>query len=902
MRSKLLLPFLSACFSFASLSSCSADIYKYTEIEFVDNIAIAFLGEEYDFEPCFEKEEGYSYQMKAYYDNYGIDIPVQMTGEFTFIQSIYSDVFVEISATKGAETIVGTKIVPVAAKPEAIDQWMYNIFPMEEYYIEKSLNYDRTYIKGDDSRSSLKITFSGATDRFNNNAPCSFLNLIDYSNNERFSLRRNDLDGWDNAVFTLDVYNPNQEAITIVPVINYKKECHEGLEQSIYYNFWNAQDDMRIHVASESWVHFDLSLRMLGINENFVFNPRDSWAGSDNFYLQVVNDGKKRGDNPENYEFSFYIDNIDIVKYSKERFPDLDTEEKKEYLDGFTTDENITAQIAGSKYQKNELFSREKVAESTSAYSIKLPLTSVDESPSGMLKSFISGSHIGWHILDLSNAKINFKVYFDNCDRHLMLAFDSDYNVFTNYYNFYINDAPLTEGVGWKAERMDNGWYDISIDCSTIENLFTFLVPATFIRTMNLYVFNNEADPTKESNAYFDSLMLSDYGYTPFPLADTDKPYDDTVSPYAIERPNEDYPSHPTDYSLYLNDWTNVPSYQKGDHDAYDRSTEVVSDHSFSSLHLSNHSGSWRFSFIMVAEWNHWEGIDLSDKDIVFDVKTENYVASNNIGIYPYNTITDDPHTDAEAGAVYFMPTGEVFGAGYSTESLDNEWVRVRVNPIRWASNSDKVFKLGFGTCSKDSPDLNNCEIYIDNLHFEDCLNEGNDLINTKISNAGAQSSYTPIGYDYDEICGDNSVRSAFLTISKDHPETGDPFGIIDIQIATIDVDATGYDLSHKVLHFDYKEVNCRHSFFEINFQYIDGSSYVLNNPAIYPKCGEEVSGSGFAITKSAGEGWFHVSIDMDNSVFADHASKIFKIRIAPRSDTVGEEDAYFYVDNMEAR
>ena len=151
--------FLGLALLLSSLSGCKKAQPTY-EIKFAEDLDICILGQEYDFEPYFEKENGFTYSMYAYYDIYGEDLPVQMTGDFTFVQNTYSDVFVEITGKKNDLEIKGTKVVTVASSPDDIDNWMYNCHPMEEGIIEKSLNYDKTYIRGNDSNSSLEISFN----------------------------------------------------------------------------------------------------------------------------------------------------------------------------------------------------------------------------------------------------------------------------------------------------------------------------------------------------------------------------------------------------------------------------------------------------------------------------------------------------------------------------------------------------------------------------------------------------------------------------------------------------------------------------------------------------------------------------------------------------------------------
>lgn len=907
---KKLITFLGLTLLTSFISGCQKN--KTYNIKFVDDIDICLLGEEYDFEPFFEQEKGFSYSMYVYYDDYGNDVPVEKTGDFTFIQNVYSDVFVEITGKKNNLEIKGTKVVTVASSPDDIDNWMYNCHPMEEGIIEKTLNYDKTYIRGNDSRSSLKISFDDFVHKFNKNRPCSFLNLIDYESNERFDLLRND-EGWDNAVLTMDIFNPNLETITIVPNVLFQKDLHSYLSNDISYNYYNALLDMKIRVPSESWVHYDLSLRSLGIVEHFVFNPKNSWDGSDRLYLQVTSEGY--ADNFTHFDFSFYIDNINITKYSKDRYPDLNTNITDEYLDAFTNDENITANITGvGALKKDEILTKDKTAATSSSYAIKIPLTGIEAVGSGSvghIASFISGSFVNWKILDITNAIINFKVYFENVDTRLVFNFDSDFNVFTEYKQFDVlnEDGSINESTqGISAIKMDNGWYDITIQCNEVKDVFTTLVPASFIRLFRIHFFNKTTDTSKPSNIYFDCLNVSNWQETPYPLTEEGNPYLDTISPFAIERPCLDYQSAPNVMSLSKNDWTNT-YLSRGDHTNVEYVTDVTSSNSFTSLHLSNHSGSWQFTHLVLAYLNrgsdgNWAGADLTKRDIVFDIKTINYDVTRNIGISIWNK---QPSSGAKSDAeLFFKPAVGYSACGVSVIELENGWLQVRISPTLWYTCSDHVWQMSIGTCSANSTDIDNCEIYIDNLHFEECGSEGKDLINTRISSAGNQHShalddgtivdFTPVTYNEEVTYGQDSVRSAMLTIRKDLPSNyqSDPFGILDIKLAAFDKDEAGYNLSGKKLTFDYKVENMRSNFFELDVRTSSG------NKAIYPPCGAEYNSNGVKII-ALGNGWFNVTIDLSNSYYSSlDTSKIHTIRLAPRSNTVGEQDAYLYVDNME--
>lgn len=906
MKRKLFtLVFIASTLSFASLAGCNNSVQEVNEVQFVGQPEFAFLGVEYDFEPYFEKVSGYEYSMTAYYDFYGEDISIKQTDDFKFVQYVYSDVYVDITGVKGDKTIKGTAIVPVVAKPDIIDQWMYNIYPMEEKYIEKEINYDRTYITGDDSTSSLKFSFSGNNEKFSNTSPCSFLTMVDFPNNNRFSIldELDVVEAWENAVFSMDIYNPNANSITIVPNINYKKANHSYLSSDIKFTFWNALDDFRITVPSESWVHYDLSFKSINIRESITFVSRgDTWNNSDNFFLQVVNDGvnKAESGHGENYSFSFYVDNIDINAYSKEKFPDLDTDVKLEYLDLFTNDENLVAYASAheGKYVKNELLTTDKLAENTSKYSVKLPLQHVDSGNAGNLHSFISGSVVGWKILDISNAIINFKVYFDNADRHLMLTFDSDFNVFTNYYNMYIEEAG-TQAIGWNAIKMDNGWYDVTINCAEIEGLFTYLVPATYIRAMRIFVFTNNSDSSRPSNVYFDSLTMSGYETSPYHDGQSST-WGSTTSPFALyERPCEDYKNHPDDFSLGLSDWTNVSNFEKHSHTSATHSSEVTSENSILSLHLTNNSNGWQFSFILIAEWNHWNDIDLTGKDVIFDIKAENYIASNNVGFYIYSTTSNpgDEHVDSETASVYFQPVGGLKNSQYETTDLDNGWVRIKLLSSIWGtSKANRVFKIGFGTCSKDSPDLNNCGVYIDNLHFlpsEDpyVQYEAEDLINVSL-----EKGIHSVCEITNSTVSENSSKALHLSNNSG----GWQYSFILVAESN---DWNPIDLTSSDVVFDVKVENYKVSNnigFEIyNTTSPEGEAHTDSKSAeIYFEPRGGITNSN-VVTTDLDNGW--VRVKLSATIWSGNkGDRVFKIAISTTSkDSTDVANCNIYIDNL---
>ena len=70
-------------------------------VRFADVIPDAVLGEEYDFEPYFEKEEKTTYAMTAEYMGDDFEWHTLEVDGFKFTQNVFADVHITITATKG---------------------------------------------------------------------------------------------------------------------------------------------------------------------------------------------------------------------------------------------------------------------------------------------------------------------------------------------------------------------------------------------------------------------------------------------------------------------------------------------------------------------------------------------------------------------------------------------------------------------------------------------------------------------------------------------------------------------------------------------------------------------------------------------------------------------------------
>lgn len=618
-------------------------------VRFADVIPDAVLGEEYDFEPYFEKEEKTTYAMTAEYMGDDFEWHTLEVDGFKFTQNVLADVHVTITATKGSLTYKGETNVGVMTTPDDMDQWMVNIWGGEG--IKKTLNYDETYFSVKDSRSSVKVDYMGTAVK---GSAISVFPLTDWPNNERLSVQ-----DWENAVLTFDVFNTSEKDMTFGFLIRHH-------ELGINTNFGtNTQ-----YVAKPNeWTKIAISLRSFGITQKPIFDA--DFELSDYIVVQMTYDGATEDESA--YVFGLYADNIDIVDYDAEKFPDLDTTLNYEYKDFFTTDDALSVYWGDTKIDKDD-FTSTDVVSTESVKSVKALYSKNGSSTTGMVHSFIGGNPTGWKPLDISNAVFTFDVKCDNADKKFIVRFESDYNVFSRDLEFDLNKK---SGTGWTSEALSDGWYRITLKVADSQMTSPFVRP-DFVRCMRFYFTNETASKGKESVVYLDNLHMTGHETTKHPL-DEENPWD-TKSPYTAAEANDMFSTDDA-LSIYIGE-TKIENVMVNAADISEYSKNSLLSFKVSLSKDGSPSTAMVHSFIG-GNPTGWKPLDISKAVVSFDVKPSNIDEEFVLKFEAdYGSYSKELRLKAGDGAS---------GQGWKSEAIGNGWYRMTIDVAKADIDSDAV-------------------------------------------------------------------------------------------------------------------------------------------------------------------------------------------------------------------
>lgn len=829
-------------------------------VRFADVIPDAVLGEEYDFEPYFEKEEKTTYAMTAEYMGDDFEWHTLEVDGFKFTQNVLADVHVIITATKGSLTYKGETNVGVKTTPDDMDQWMVNIWGGEG--IKKTLNYDETYFSVKDSRSSVKVDYMGTAIK---GSAISVFPLTDWPNNERLSVQ-----DWENAVLTFDVFNTSEKDMTFGFLISHH-------ELGINTNFGtNTQ-----YVAKPNeWTKIAISLRSFGITQKPIFDA--DFELSDYIVVQMTYDGATEDESA--YVFGLYADNIDIVDYDAEKFPDLDTTLNYEYKDFFTTDDALSVYWGDTKIDKDD-FTSTDVVSTESVKSVKALYSKNGSSTTGMVHSFIGGNPTGWKPLDISNAVFTFDVKCDNADKKFIVRFESDYNVFSRDLEFDLNKK---SGAGWTSEALSDGWYRITLKVADSQMTSPFVRP-DFVRCMRFYFTNETASKGKESVVYLDNLHMTGHETTKHPL-DEENPWD-TKSPYTAAEANDMFSTDDA-LSIYIGE-TKIENVMVNAADISEYSKNSLLSFKVSLSKDGSPSTAMVHSFIG-GNPTGWKPLDISNAVVTFDVKPSNIDEEFVLKFEAdYGSYSKELRLKAGDGAS---------GQGWKSEAIGNGWYRMTIDVAKADIDSDTVhadfvrcMRLFFTNESAEAG--KESVVYLDNLSMTNYkttphkLNasdpwntpspygsgntggtdapvkelpecEKDDLINL----TSEQCTMSSVTIDT-KIYSEDSVQSLRLVQDKDTKE--------NIQWAAVFIaelnDWKGVDISNNAICFDLKTENYA-NWFGVSIEHTEKG--VSEGVYFTPTAGS--SGYGYECV-GLDSGWVRVYVYPD-MLWSEYTNSVFKI------------------------
>lgn len=293
------------------VSGCDGGQNNSLDIQFTLITPTAYVGEEYDFSDILDKEQGVNYSIDVYYQNYYTmeEKTLPVTNGFSFTPTEFFDLSVLVTATKGRARAQKTKNVPVSQRVDPVDELLVTggMAGWADNGFSKELITDSTYLKDQSGHSALSVSYQGSH-------PYTWGGVFMTLNSYLLSPLWTD-QTWENAVISFWIFNSTDYALEFQPRI---VDEYTGLSDID----WGNQLIVPQFAEPNGWTEINFSLKHMGIQHplfvdedgirNDTVSIKVKWAGA-----------PQSGD--ELYNYQFFVDGVDILPYTAERFPNVDT-------------------------------------------------------------------------------------------------------------------------------------------------------------------------------------------------------------------------------------------------------------------------------------------------------------------------------------------------------------------------------------------------------------------------------------------------------------------------------------------------------------------------------------------------------------------------------------------------
>lgn len=306
MKKKLVFTLLTVMAA-SSLVGCQQESTKF-EIKFTDAVPNCVTGEEYDFGDILIEEEGVSYTMEAFYQNYYEKKEYKLeTNGLKFTQNEAFDVSVVVTGKKGGETKKRTQLVQTSVACDPIDGLLAStgFSGFADTGLTKELITDEQYCKAG-GKSALAVYYQG------NNfyrwgatvlAPTNF-RCLDYWTDKT----------WEDTILKFWVYNPTEEEL------EFQLRVADELTKLVNID-WGQELNIIQKAAPGVWTECLFPLHRVGVNHTLFIN--EEGTRKDSLNVKVRWAGTPTKDPTPLYNYQFYIDGVDFVPASE--YPDIDT-------------------------------------------------------------------------------------------------------------------------------------------------------------------------------------------------------------------------------------------------------------------------------------------------------------------------------------------------------------------------------------------------------------------------------------------------------------------------------------------------------------------------------------------------------------------------------------------------
>ena len=284
---------------------------KALEINTVEIIPSAYLNEVFDLRDVILMEDGVSYSAKASYVKYTLDEASRKYTSSEYMLNVEDLCFtptevvkniVTITAERDGETASKVVVIPTTIRADALDELLHSggIYALADPGISKSINLDSAFIKGEDSRTSLQVNFSGVDPHQWGN---TFIALDSAEVQKHFTDQT-----WKNSLLTFWVYNPNEKAVEFQLRIG---DPISGVDVD-----WSPMDGPNKQIAQPGqWTQVFFPLRKLGLTKPVTSSQFVSCAMNVKVRYEAYS-------TTDSYTYSFYVDGLDVVDASL--YPEID--------------------------------------------------------------------------------------------------------------------------------------------------------------------------------------------------------------------------------------------------------------------------------------------------------------------------------------------------------------------------------------------------------------------------------------------------------------------------------------------------------------------------------------------------------------------------------------------------
>lgn len=299
----LLLPTLTFAITSCKSKDDSNSAKKLDDIQLAKIIPVAYIGEPYNFGKYFIQEEGYTYNMEAYYHDVKefkeYSLPIN---NYTFTPVTLDPVSVVLSAfPKGHEDVVTKKtvLINVNEKADPMDELLVGTgySGYSDPGFRKSICKLNEYVRTDEgSKTSLAIEYLG-------NDPYVFGGAVLTPDNFRCQPLWKDKT-WANAILRFWVYNDMDYEI------EFGLRIVDALTGTVDIDMGQEGNPTK-KAATHTWTEILFPLRPLGVTHNLYKN--EEGTRDDSFTIKAKYLGAPEEDM---YSYSFYVDCVDVVPAS----------------------------------------------------------------------------------------------------------------------------------------------------------------------------------------------------------------------------------------------------------------------------------------------------------------------------------------------------------------------------------------------------------------------------------------------------------------------------------------------------------------------------------------------------------------------------------------------------------